>query len=202
MRIAQVVTLVSPDGAYGGPVRVAVNQLAALKASGHDVTLFSTHRGYEAPPAEIDGVRLVSYKARTVIPKVGFAGLASCGSVWVCPVCNAKVQAVRRLEVGVALATVLVGGGAAFGAYTVQHHSGSGLDVTWRGLSKCWQAVARDKSVRRLRASMGYLGTIRAAEVTYGANGWHPHLHPVHLFSRPVSAAEVATVHGAQFRAW
>jgi len=77
MRIAQVVTLVSPDGAYGGPVRVAVNQLAALKASGHDVTLFSTHRGYEAPPAEIDGVRLVSYKARTVIPKVGFAGLAS-----------------------------------------------------------------------------------------------------------------------------
>jgi len=133
---------------------------------------------------------------------VGFAGLASCGSVWVCPVCNAKVQAVRRLEVGVALATVLVGGGAAFGAYTLRHHVGSGLDGTWRGLSKCWEAVARDKSVRRLRASAGYLGTIRAAEVTLGVNGWHPHLHPVHLFSRPVSAAEVAALHGAQFRAW
>lgn len=77
MKIAHVVTLVSPDGAYGGPVRVAVNQLTALKASGHDVTLFSTHRGYETPPTDVEGVPLVSYPARTVLPKVGFAGLAS-----------------------------------------------------------------------------------------------------------------------------
>lgn len=77
MKIAQVVTLVSPNGAYGGPVRVAVNQLVALKAAGHDVTLFTTHRGYENPPSEVQGVPLVSYPARTVIPKVGFAGLTS-----------------------------------------------------------------------------------------------------------------------------
>jgi glycosyltransferase involved in cell wall biosynthesis len=77
MKIAQVVTLVSPDGAYGGPLRVAMNQLAALKASGHDVTLFATHRGYGRPPTQVDGMPLVSYPARTVIPKVGFAGLAS-----------------------------------------------------------------------------------------------------------------------------
>lgn len=77
MRIAQVVTLMSPDGAYGGPVRVALNQLHALKALGHDVTLFSTHRGYQTPPTDIDGVTVVSYPARTTIPKVGFAGLAS-----------------------------------------------------------------------------------------------------------------------------
>src|SRR5665647_3806805 len=72
---------------------------------------------------------------------VGFAGLASCGSVWVCPVCNARVQAVRRLEVGVALVQVLDGGGAAFGAYTVRHHLGSRLDPLWRGLSASWAAV-------------------------------------------------------------
>lgn len=77
MRVAQVVTLISPDGAYGGPVRVAVNQLTALAAAGHDVTLFATHRGYASPPSEIDGVPLVSYPARTILPKVGFAGLGS-----------------------------------------------------------------------------------------------------------------------------
>ena len=133
---------------------------------------------------------------------VGYAGLASCGSIWSCPVCNAKVQAVRRLEVGTALAWSLADGGAAFGAYTLRHHAGSSLDATWRGLTKCWQAVSRDKTVRTLRSSLGLRGTIRAAEVTHGVNGWHPHLHPVHLFAAPVSADAVAALHAAQFGAW
>jgi len=133
---------------------------------------------------------------------VGYAGLATCGSVWACPVCNARVQAVRRLEVGTVLAWGLERGGAAFGAYTVRHHAASSLDATWRGLSACWQAVARDKSVRLLRTSLGLVGTIRAAEVTHGANGWHPHLHPVHLFSRPISEDAVGALHSAQFGAW
>lgn len=77
MRIAQVVTLVSPDGAYGGPVRVAVNQLNALASLGHEVQLFATHRHYSAQPREIEGVPLTSYPAQTLIPKSGFAGLTS-----------------------------------------------------------------------------------------------------------------------------
>jgi hypothetical protein len=39
MRILQVVTLISPDGAYGGPARVALNPSAELIRRGHDVTL-------------------------------------------------------------------------------------------------------------------------------------------------------------------
>jgi len=122
--------------------------------------------------------------------------------VWACPVCNARIQAVRRLEVGTALAWALRDGGAAFGAYTLRHHASSSLDGTWRGLSKCWEAVARDKSVRQLRARLGLLGTIRASECTHGQNGWHPHLHPVHLFAAPVSDADVRALHVVQFRAW
>lgn len=134
---------------------------------------------------------------------VGYAGLATCGSVWADPVCNARIQAVRRLEVGAALAFVLGnGGGAAFGAYTLRHHIGSDLDTLWRSLSRCWEAVTRDKTVRNLRASLRLVGTLRAAEVTYGKHGWHPHLHPVHLFERPVSDDAVAALHAAQFRAW
>lgn len=143
-----------------------------------------------------------SVQVRSNGAAVGYAGLASCGSVWACPVCNARIQAVRRLEVGTALAWALADGGAAFGAYTLRHHAGSSLDGTWRGLSKCWEAVARDKSVRNVRAALGLVGTIRAAEVTHGANGWHPHLHPVHLFSRPIGHDGVAALHSAQFAAW
>lgn len=133
---------------------------------------------------------------------VGYAGLATCGSVWACPVCNARIQAVRRLEVGTAVAWALEDGGAAFGAYTLQHYYGQALDPLWRALSKCWQAVARDGSVKRTRERLGLVGTIRAAECTHGENGWHPHLHPVHLFARPVTATDVAHLHAEQFRAW
>lgn len=77
MRIAHVVTLLSPDGAYGGPVRVAVNQLTALAERGHDVTLFATYRGYDTAPTSIGDIPVVAFPARTRIPGTGFAGLGS-----------------------------------------------------------------------------------------------------------------------------
>jgi hypothetical protein len=142
-------------------------------------------------------------QARKTSQAVGYAGLATCGSVWACPVCNAKIQAARRLEVGAALSFILgTDGGAAFGAYTLRHNAHTDPDRLWRGLSKCWQAVTRDGSVKRLRAALGYVGTIRATECTVGVHGWHPHLHPVLLFARPVTVAEVALLHAVQFRAW
>lgn len=80
MRILAVVTLVSPHGEYGGPLRVAVNQLRELASRGHEVLLAGTHRGYEgAPPSEIDGIPVRLFPARTVLPGVGFAGLTSVG---------------------------------------------------------------------------------------------------------------------------
>lgn len=133
---------------------------------------------------------------------VGFAGLATCGSIWACPVCNAKIQAVRRLEVAVALEVAMASGGAAFGAYTVRHNASSDLDVTWRTLSRLWNAVGGDWAVKEQRKRLGWLGYIRAAEVTQGRNGWHPHLHPLHLFDRPVSDADVAALHSVEFGAW
>ena len=55
MRILQVVTLLSPDGAYGGPARVALNQSAELISRGHDVTVVAATRGYRVTPTELNG---------------------------------------------------------------------------------------------------------------------------------------------------
>lgn len=80
MKILGVVTLVSPDGEYGGPLRVAVNQLSELASRGHDVVLAGGCRGYDSgPPVEIDGVPTRLFPARTFLPGVGFAGLTSPG---------------------------------------------------------------------------------------------------------------------------
>ncbi|MGJ9372059.1 glycosyltransferase [Nesterenkonia sp. CF4.4] len=78
MRIIHVATLVTPDGAYGGPIRVAINQLRELQERGHDVELVASHRGFAgAIPKEEDGVPLRLFPAVQRIPRTGFAGLAS-----------------------------------------------------------------------------------------------------------------------------
>lgn len=134
---------------------------------------------------------------------VGYAGLATCGSVWSCPVCNSRIQNVRRLEVGVALANVHAnGGGAAFGAITVRHNRSQALDGLLGALTYGIARIAQDKTVRALRAELGYMGRIQALEVTYGLNGWHPHRHPLVLFTSPPDPGKLIQLHLAEFRAF
>ncbi|SDX02006.1 Glycosyltransferase involved in cell wall bisynthesis [Arthrobacter sp. cf158] len=77
LRIVQVVTLVSPDGAYGGPVRVAQNQSMELARHGHQVQVFAGVRGEVDQPYFGDGVRSRLFRAIRIIPGTGFAGLAA-----------------------------------------------------------------------------------------------------------------------------
>lgn len=77
MKIAHVVTYVSPDGAFGGPTRVALGQAQALAELGHDVTVYAA-----APPALAgttfrDGYTLRTFPARRVAPLRGFAAMIS-----------------------------------------------------------------------------------------------------------------------------
>jgi len=79
MRVLQVVALLSPDGAYGGPARVAVNQSVELRRRGHQVTLVAGTRGYRVPPSNIDGVPVRLFDAVTALPGAGLPGLAAPG---------------------------------------------------------------------------------------------------------------------------
>lgn len=79
MRILQIVALLSPDGAYGGPARVALNQCAELRTRGHDVTLAAGTRGYPVVPTERDGVPLRLFDARTMLPGLGLPGSSAPG---------------------------------------------------------------------------------------------------------------------------
>lgn len=81
MRILSVVTLISPQGEYGGPVRVALNQARELIELGHSVIVCAATRGFDTPPAQMSGVPLRLFPARQVLPGSGFAGLAA-PSLW------------------------------------------------------------------------------------------------------------------------
>lgn len=75
MRILHVVTLLSPDAAYGGPVRVAMNQTSALLDRGHDVVIAAAARGYDKLPSSIGDVPIRAFSAQTAVPGIGFAGI-------------------------------------------------------------------------------------------------------------------------------
>lgn len=79
LRIAHVVTLFSPDGAYGGPTRVAANQAKALIQRGHEVTLLGGARGFDQLPKIYDGVPARLFPVAPLVPGSGFAGLFSPG---------------------------------------------------------------------------------------------------------------------------
>ena len=84
MNVLHVVTLVTPDGAYGGPVRVAFNQAREIRSQGHSVTITGACRGYREPPQDLDGTSVHLFKARQVIPFTGFAGIASLSTIlWI-----------------------------------------------------------------------------------------------------------------------
>src|SRR5690606_39143584 len=58
----------------------------------------------------------------------GFGGLATCGSVWACPVCSAKIAVRRASEVEQALNwNVERGGTVVFATLTVRHRRGQSL---------------------------------------------------------------------------
>lgn len=80
MRILHVATLVTPDGAYGGPIRVALNQLSELARLGHTVELIAGARGFDGDlPTTIQGVPVRLFPARSLVPGTGFAGFAASG---------------------------------------------------------------------------------------------------------------------------
>lgn len=116
----------------------------------------------------------------------GFAGLETCGSVWSCPVCNAKVMARRALEIGGAIGIAQsMGLSVGMVTLTVSHHEGQRLADLWQAVSKAWGDASHGKHWVRDSADAGLIGFLRVVEVTYGKNGWHPHLHVLVFLEDP-----------------
>ena len=119
-----------------------------------------------------------------------FSGLQSCGSVWACPCCQAKIRNGRAIEISSAAGRWHVAGNAVVMAtFTAPHDYGMRLSALMPVIAGGFRSVIRGRPWRRLRDDLGIAGTIRAVEVTYGSNGWHPHLH-VLVFARGDLGAE------------
>ena len=132
-----------------------------------------------------------------------YAGLLSCGSVWNCPVCAAKVATRRTSEVHTVLSQHLeAGGGAEFLTLTMPHDMGDALATTRRIAADGWKRVQQGRGWMAMKDAVGITGTIRTLEVTHGRSGWHPHVHALVLTDRPATDGERAQLLDHAFSAW
>jgi hypothetical protein len=122
-----------------------------------------------------------------------YSGVQTCGSVWACPVCSAKIREARSREIEQAVSGhIAAGGGVAFLTVTVPHDAGMPLASVWSTVQAAWRSTWGGRAGADVKTTLGIVGTIRTLEVTYGRNGWHPHVHALVLTERPLSTGEEA----------
>lgn len=108
-----------------------------------------------------------------------FTGVQTCGSVWGCPCCSARISEVRRQE----LQTLEQWAGSpkrglrlVMMTLTARHRKRKLGDLVDR-MAKAKRRMQNRKSWQRIRGAELF-GTVSVREATYGIkNGWHPHYH-------------------------
>lgn len=131
-----------------------------------------------------------------------YRGLQTCGSVWHCPICAAKISEKRRGQLSLAVERHVSGwtvngegrlpGSVWMTTYTASHKR---EDVLLELLTAFLSARRKMRQGRRgqgLRAAFSVVGTVSVLEVTWSpVAGWHVHIHEL-VFSSDANMDPVA----------
>ena len=134
-----------------------------------------------------------------------YSGLQTCGSVWACPVCSAKIAERRRVELIAAMAAHKAAGGCVnMLTLTSPHQRTDNLKDLLAKQALALKYMFQDRSAKAVLSEMGVIGQIRALEVTHGRlsetnNGWHPHYHILQFGGVGV---DLAIFDAAQMKDW
>lgn len=122
-----------------------------------------------------------------------YKNLATCGSVWACPICTAKIQERRRVEIAKAMDRHYQDGGQVIMVtLTAPHYKKQLLKDLRKMQSKALTHLRGAGSYRDFLKDNGYLGLIRSLEVTVSQrNGWHLHTHELWFVDRDADVAEI-----------
>jgi len=116
--------------------------------------------------------------------KAFLTNLQLCGSPWDCPVCSAKISERRRDELLKAVEVHKKAGGEVFMlTLTFPHKDHDNLQELMTKLRRAINSFVSGRRYNGFKSKFGFVGSIRALEVTHGENGWHPHFHILMLFS-------------------
>jgi Replication protein len=126
-----------------------------------------------------------------------YCGLETCGNVWLCPVCSAKIHHRRAAELREALEHwTAEGHSATLVTITVPHDLNDRLSVLLDAQKDAWKHVTAGAAWQRLKRRLGIAGHVIALEFTWGdENGWHPHHHVLLVHDQDLDAAAIARLH-------
>jgi hypothetical protein len=126
-----------------------------------------------------------------------YCGLETCGNVWLCPVCSAKIHHRRAAELRDALTTWQEAGhSATLVTITVLHDLEDQLSRLVDAQRDAWKHVTQGATWQRLKRRLEIAGHIIALEFTWGdENGWHPHYHVLLVHDQDLDAAAISAVH-------
>ncbi len=153
--------------------------------------------------SKIDGVDMVASSYADGKPdRVHFEGLQTCGSIWSCPCCGARISETRRDEMNQLLAWARAQGYRVMMlTLTARHGRDDDLAELLKRMKDAKQRWARHRSYRQIKPGM--IGSVTATEVTGGgAHGWHPHFHLILILDgnpdlEPLRDAWLASLRGA-----
>jgi hypothetical protein len=125
------------------------------------------------------------YLMRDVRGQARYHGLETCRRVWLCPVCAPRISFKRARLLEAQIARWLKSGHAVlFQTLTFPHDFGDPLLDSAQIAAKGFTFILRGRAWQDVKRRFGIVGTVRALEVTVGANGWHPHLHVLLFLKR------------------
>lgn len=109
------------------------------------------------------------------VRRAWWRGLLKCGRTHSCPVCAERKAADRAAQLDRMMSADETGTWQMV-TLTVRHHAGETLAAVLERLVVAWRRVRATRPVREAFA-VHVTASVRAIEVTHGANGWHPHVH-------------------------
>jgi hypothetical protein len=95
-----------------------------------------------------------------------------------------------------------LGHGSAFGTFTIPHTINTPLRESLKALRKAYGFMNADRTVKSEMARLSIEGKIRALEITFGLNGWHPHLHTLWLTRNAPSDLDSSILQAVMLRAF
>ncbi|EJB0396778.1 protein rep [Vibrio parahaemolyticus] len=131
-----------------------------------------------------------------------YKGLMFCGSVWVCPVCGAKISERRSHELREAFdAAKKQKINVSHITFTFPHAKTDNLQTILNQFLEAFKKFWDSAPMRRFKDEYGCIGRVRALETTYSdANGFHPHIHL--LYFTKVKLSDVTDIQNQFLEVW
>lgn len=117
--------------------------------------------------------------------KAYYSGLMVCGSIWHCPVCASRISEHRKNELTRAVNDWT--GGVLMVTYTASHKISTPLREILGAVTDGVRAFKSGEAFQKIKSRYGWMGSVKALEVTYGQNGWHPHVHELTFTTNPLN---------------